>query len=77
MNTELTKLSVSDADSGENGRVTWRIVNQEANMPFRLSVDSASLSVVSALDRETTPQYSVSTLNELFIESLQRAQLDN
>lgn len=57
--TVLAKLPVTDDDSEDRGRVSWRLVNQDANTPFNLSADDGLLSVASALDRETVPEYSV------------------
>ena len=53
----VSTFTASDADSGNNGVVTFRVVN---NVPFRF--DSANLIVNGPLDRETNPQYSVSKL---------------
>lgn len=55
-------MTASDADSGNNGVVTFRLVNVGGvNSPFLLSPISGSLSVQQPLDRETVPQYTVSS----------------
>ena len=55
--TVVSRFTASDADSGTNAVIVFRVVN---NVPFRF--DSANLIVNGPLDRETSPQYSVSKI---------------
>lgn len=65
LGSEVIKVDASDADSGSNGVVTFRLVNTGGvNSPFLISPISGSLSVEQPLDRETIPQYTVSSSDE-------------
>lgn len=62
LGSEVIKFDASDEDSSLNGAVNFRLVNVGGvNSPFLLNSISGSLSVIQPLDRETTPQYTVSS----------------
>ena len=54
----IANITAVDPDSGDNGFVTYRIVNQ---VPFSIDELTGALSVAETLDREEIPQYSVSS----------------
>ena len=58
--SQVVQLGATDEDSGENGKVSFRIVNQDSNPDFILDPTSGLLQTIRTLDRETTPLYTVS-----------------
>lgn len=59
--TEVASVAASDADSGSNGVITFRIVNMGGiNSPFAIDGQSGAIRLQESLDRETTPEYTVS-----------------
>lgn len=68
MDSEVVQLRAVDGDSGENGRLTYRIVNQVSNPEFSLDPVTGSLTIARTLDRETTPQYNVRRTIELYMQ---------
>uniref|UniRef100_A0A1I8FMB7 Cadherin domain-containing protein n=1 Tax=Macrostomum lignano TaxID=282301 RepID=A0A1I8FMB7_9PLAT len=49
----------ADADAGPNGNVTYRIISGNEGSRFRLDAISGNLSLVAALDYETTRDYTL------------------
>ena len=58
--SQVVQLGATDEDSGENGKVSFRIVNQDSSPDFILDPASGLLQTIRTLDRETTPLYTVS-----------------
>ena len=59
INSLLLSLSVTDRDSGDNGRVTWRL-DQSTSSPFeliRLTETTGEIRTKRLLDREYVSQY--------------------
>lgn len=56
----LSRIDAYDADSGENGRLSFRIVTiGEDTVPFNITNDTGELRLTAPLDRETREQYHV------------------
>ena len=60
--SSITQIMATDADSGNNGRITFSTVATSESMPFSIDDSSGVLQVAGLLDRETVPQYFVSSL---------------
>ena len=59
INTLILSFSINDRDSGENGRVTWKL-DRTTSIPFelkRLTETTGELRTKSLLDREYTSEY--------------------
>jgi len=57
--TLIAQLSASDADAGENGRVTYRLVDQAASELFSIDPETGAVRTRYALDRETASRHRV------------------
>uniref|UniRef100_A0A1I8GEK0 Cadherin domain-containing protein n=1 Tax=Macrostomum lignano TaxID=282301 RepID=A0A1I8GEK0_9PLAT len=55
----ILSLTAADADAGPNGNVTYRIISGNEGSRFRLDAISGNLSLVAALDYETTRDYTL------------------
>ena len=60
--SSIAQITAEDADSGNNGRITFSTVATSGSMPFSIDSSSGDLQVAVPLDRETVPQYLVSSL---------------
>lgn len=61
INSLLLSLTIIDRDSGENGRVTWKL-DQSSYIPFeliRLSENTGELRTKDVLDHEYTSKYNL------------------
>ncbi|CAF1667103.1 unnamed protein product, partial [Adineta ricciae] len=61
INSLVLSLSVTDRDSGDNGRVTWRL-DQSTSLPFeliRLTETTGEIRTKRLLDREYVSEYNV------------------
>lgn len=56
MNTPLV-IKASDADKDSNALLTFQIQEPEANKIFKIDHSMGTISLISALDYETTPEY--------------------
>eukprot|EP00117_Sycon_ciliatum_P033550 scpid247/ scgid25797/ Protocadherin Fat 4; Cadherin family member 14; FAT tumor suppressor homolog 4; Fat-like cadherin protein FAT-J len=54
---QVVRVSASDADAGDSGEVTYSIQSGNALNTFFIDPDSGNISLVTTLDRETTPSY--------------------
>lgn len=52
----VSKISANDADSGDNGVVTYRLIT-DFDGSFRIDGDSGEIFTTMKLDRENTPKY--------------------
>jgi len=57
--TLVAHLSASDADSGENGRVIYRLVDKSDSGLFVVDPDTGSVKTRAALDRETASRHHI------------------
>ena len=56
----IARVNVSDADTGENARLQYSFINQEAlGYPFSISQDSGEISITGNLDYETRQSYTL------------------
>ena len=68
--SSITQIMATDADSGNNGRITFSTVATSESMPFSIDDSSGVLQVAGLLDRETVPQYLVSSLKTKYCNLL-------
>ena len=61
-NTLVVRVSATDADVGINGKVTYSIVNGNKGSVFSINANSGQLTLVGPLDREVTPEYTLTVL---------------
>lgn len=58
--TQIALLSATDADSGENGRITYQLAGQSASSElFAVDPETGSLRTLAALDRESAPSHRI------------------
>lgn len=55
--TEVVRLKAADPDSGENGRVTYRIDDDAASKLFAVDAETGVVRTLAALDRETAAEH--------------------
>ena len=53
----ITTVTASDADSDENGRVTYALQGGDRHSQFAVHPDTGVITVASALDREMVSAY--------------------
>ena len=57
--TLIAQLSASDADAGENGRVTYRLLDQADSGLFAVDPETGALRTRAALDREVAARHRI------------------
>jgi len=57
--TLVAQLSASDTDAGENGRVTYRLLEQSASKLFAVDPKSGAVRTRAGLDRETASRHRI------------------
>ena len=57
--TLVAKLSATDADAGENGRVTYRLFDQSDSELFEVDPETGAVRTRAALDRETASRHRI------------------
>ncbi|XP_055958239.1 protocadherin Fat 4 [Patella vulgata] len=57
--TLMFTVAATDADSGNNGRLTYTITNGNTNTDFKLDANAGVLQINKQLDRETTQSYTL------------------
>ncbi|PAA58039.1 hypothetical protein BOX15_Mlig015593g1 [Macrostomum lignano] len=60
---EVVNVKATDADKGENARITYRLISSSSEVPFAVDPTSGRLTTTSLLDRESVDKY------ELLVEA--------
>jgi len=57
--TLIARLSATDADAGENGRVTYQLFDQSSSQLFAVDAETGAVRTRAALDRETASRHRI------------------